>query len=266
MYHLRRFNRLIFLALLPVTAVDAQETLFAEEEEIRRYTVEMIIFRYAQDVGVGNEIFVGETVMPGESPGLESDNPLVSQPAVGPDAEDDAEDDADVLRDVEFVLLDREDFTMDEIMGHLRRLDVYEPVMHFGWTQATWPEEETREIQLASLARPPQGLDGSLKLYLSRYLHLVVDLELDAPGTTLNPPPLDESYPDYSDIGAMDRLSRIAPQTGPVRYRIEEDRIFRSGELRYFDHPRFGVLARVTRIEEDQEAADEAELLGYPAE
>jgi hypothetical protein len=47
----------------------------------------------------------------------------------------------------------------------------------------------------------------------------------------------------------------------PIRYSISEDRIFRNGELRYYDHPRFGVLARITRFEEEELATDEMFLL-----
>ena len=48
---------------------------------------------------------------------------------------------------------------------------------------------------------------------------------------------------------------------------ISEDRIFRNGELRYFDHPKFGVLAKITRVEEsDEEVLGETELLGYDGE
>jgi hypothetical protein len=118
---------------------------------------------------------------------------------------------------------------MGDVMGHLRRLRAYEPVMHFGWTQATYPAELTREIALSSLTRPAAGFDGTFKLYLSRFLHLVVDLQLDA-----------------ATASGIDTIEPVRP----VRYRIEEDRIFRSGELRYFDHPKFGVLARITRVEE----------------
>ncbi len=50
-------------------------------------------------------------------------------------------------------------------------------------------------------------------------------------------------------------------ETAPVRYRISEDRIFRNGELRYYDHPRFGVLARITRFEEQEPEMDELFLL-----
>jgi hypothetical protein len=51
----------------------------------------------------------------------------------------------------------------------------------------------------------------------------------------------------------------------PVFYRISEDRILRSGELRYYDHPKFGLLAKVTRVEEEEEP-DQGELLGYPVQ
>jgi hypothetical protein len=37
----------------------------------------------------------------------------------------------------------------------------------------------------------------------------------------------------------------------PVRYRIAEDRIMKTGETRYFDHPRFGVIAKVTKPRDD---------------
>jgi hypothetical protein len=119
--------------------------------------------------------------------------------------------------------------------------------MHFGWTQSTYPAEQTRDIKLASLATSAGGIDGTVKLYLSRFLHVVVDLQMDA--------------------DAEPMADTFAP-AAPLRYRIQEDRIFRSGELRYFDHPKFGVLAKVTRAEEDNgaEAPVAEELLGYPTQ
>ena len=36
--------------------------------------------------------------------------------------------------------------------------------------------------------------------------------------------------------------------------------------MRYFDHPKFGVLAKVSRVEEDAEDGGDEELLGYPVE
>ena len=192
------------------TSAWAQDADVEKPQEERRYTVEMIIFAYARDVATAGEIFVPDA--PDKDPALGNR----SRASTGR------------LSALEIARLDPGDFTMGDVMGHLRRIDIYRPLMHFGWTQNTLPEELTRPIRLSSLARPVSGLDGTLQLYLSRFLHLVVDLEMEAGQS--------------DDSGALE-LSM------PVHYRIQEDRIFRSGELRYFDHPKFGVLARITRVE-----------------
>ena len=105
---------------------------------------------------------------------------------------------------------------------------------------------------------PPAGLAGTLELYLSRYLHLVVNLELDAPENTVIGSTAEDGGTGDSDfLGYLDADETI----GRTRYRIEENRILKNGDLRYFDHPKFGVLAKVTRVEDDGE--NKAELLGY---
>ena len=129
----------------------------------------------------------------------------------------------------------------------------------------TWPKVHgNQREQLDAMGERPDDLDGTLRLYLGRFLHLVVDLELDAPESDQSADAL-SSYGDYRSSADYDDFG--GPR--PVRYRINEDRILRSGELRYFDHPKFGVLARVTRVEdESEESVDpmETELLGYPVE
>jgi hypothetical protein len=117
------------------------------------------------------------------------------------------------------------------------------------------------------MVRLPEGLDGSLKLYLSRYLHLVVNLQLDAPDSVNLSAAGNDQISSYGDYRTLNEYGDIG-RPGPVRYHINENRILRSGELRYFDHPKFGVLAKVTRVEEAEESLDpeETELLGYPIE
>ena len=222
----------LLLLITPALTVNAQNVLAELEAEARRYTVELIVFRYAEDIGSGGEIFVGEPLPVDSFPDETENEPLVELPTKPLR-----------LPDAGFVRLRRSDFTMDDIMGRLERLRAYEPIMHFGWTQATFPADMTGDIALSSLTSPPAGIDGTFKLYLSRFLHLVVDLRLDA----------------ETNAG----IDALAP-AGPVRYHIEEDRIFRSGELRYFDHPKFGVLAKVTRIDED--ADQPGKLPGDPVQ
>ncbi len=239
-------------ALLWLAPVTAQDVELAEEIEIRRYTVEVIVFRYAQDVGTGSEVFLPDEpeLLPGEA-SLESGDP--GDPPAEPVEQIATEgEEPGLLPDTEFALLAEDDYELVESLEHLERLDAYEPLMHFGWTQATWPREQTEAIPLARFAEPPEGLEGSLTLYLSRYLHLVVDVQLMAPEN------VDEEYSDDGLFGEQ------APSTW---YRISEDRILKNGELRYYDHPKFGVLAKVTRVEEEEEELPEdGELLGYPVE
>ena len=269
----------IFLSLLPLMAAGAlaQDTIEEDEQlDVRRYTAEIIIFSYAQSVSTGSEIFppdlppdveIMDDIPLGEglqnASALESIPEVVAEPEAVVDLEEETPD------KYELVMLAEENFELIETYEHLERLDAYEPLMHFGWTQPTYPDEEVEARPLSSFATPPAGLEGELTLYLSRYLHLAVKLQLDESfadepvedeleRTTIRSS-FDDGYYDYD---------REEPVSYPVRFRIDEDRIFRNGELRYFDHPKFGVLAKITRVEEEEtdpdadEFTDDMEMLG----
>ena len=253
----------LFLPAL-VLAQDAPDA--TAEEEIRRYTVEVIIFRYAQDVGTGSEVFLPDEVVEEiVEEGLELTDEVAPEPepeVIQPlESDEELLEETDLLPDIELVLLDEESYQLVDAFERLERLDAYEPVMHFGWTQATWPEEQTEAIPLHLFARPPEELDGSLTLYLGRYLHLVVDLQWRAPEPVVESP---APAPGFAGLEMpLDAAGEIV--SPPVFYRISEDRILRNGEVRYYDHPKFGLLAKVTRVEEEA-PAEPGELLGYPVQ
>lgn len=216
-------NSLTLLLLCCATGAVAQDGTATEEElPVRQYGVEVIIFSYAENVAGGTEIFVPDELPADDLPGdVEELAPLPRK-----------------RRNYEIVMLRKDEFTLGEAYGRLQRLDAYKPLMHFGWTQPTYPDEEPQSRPLSSFARPPRGLQGDLTLYLSRFLHLVVNLQLDAKPAKAVP--------------------GIASSTeGPTRYQITEDRIFRNGELRYFDHPKFGALVKIWRVEEVEEADED---------
>ncbi len=252
-------NRHIPLLLLVTFSIaEAQDLELQEAPEVKRYAVEVIIFKYNQAVGTGSEVFVPDEITIEEIELRDATPPLIELPA---ETDLSLPADAPVLVS-DIVRLEEDEYSLGEVFDRLDRLDVYEPVMHFGWAQSTWPEHDREPIELSRFAEPPEGLEGELTLYVSRFLHLVVDLELDEPGTQTAV--ADDSMVSYGDYRTLNEFRR--PQ-GPVRYRIEEDRIFKSGELRYFDHPKFGVLAQVSRLEEEQaEDSGDEELLGYPVE
>jgi len=259
---MRRVTTTIAMTLAWAAAA-AQGVVEPEQIEYPRYTVEVIIFEYAQEVSPGTEQF-----LPEEPPVAAVDEPGDEERVFGDRAAEPAAEEQAPIEEPdaypagpEFVLLSEEELTMTDLAGMLERLDVYRPLMHFGWTQVTRPEEDTQPIELQDLAPPPEDLDGSFTLYLSRYLHLVVELQWRAPETAID---------GAAPVQGLGGLEMPAEATGelvspPVYYRISEDRIVRNGEVRYYDHPKFGLLAKVTRVEEEA-PADPGELLGYPVQ
>jgi len=222
------------LLLLPLLAPGQQPADTASAPETgRRYAVEMIIFRYAELDSVGTEIFVPERVE--GDPGLPEFTDL--EPVPAPDTV------VDETAALHFRLLSDDEFTMQETWGRLSRLQAYDPLMHFGWVQETLPDVEPPELALDRFAPPPPGLDGSVSLAMSRYLHLAVDLSLAAASGATTP------------ASAYYAANDTREEYAPLRYTLREKRIMKNGEVRYYDHPQFGVIARVWRGEDEETAA-----------
>ena len=296
----RRGHSLLVAALvlgLPGMALSQvvyeSEDLEEEVEEIRRYTVELIVFEYTESAVSGNEIFLpdeipadeelgpmqpryfgdpGTRIDPGapvaiDATAIPDEDPLdflLSEEPEEPAAEQVLEEFPSHILHTQLKVLDPEEHAMKDIYKKLTELDAYEPVMRAAWTQATFEKDLTLPIKLRRLGNAPLRLDGSLTLYLSRYLHLVVDLTMETQQTGSG------ARNNYGDRYYRDRRSsrnyRYGYEQEPtsIKFSISEDRIFRNGELRYYDHPRFGVLARITRYEEPELETDEMYLL--PAE
>lgn len=305
-----------------------------EEQELRRYSVELIVFAYAEDVATGSELFLPEVVeveqpsliderdsfwslegpLPDDSMADSEEDPDADDPDLDDEAASEGTDGVPRVLFNEFgervnedgmpiddygnliyqtdpyaLVYFREDqLTMLDTWDRLDELDAYEPLLHVGWAQAGLPREKTDPIPLEDFASPVPGLDGAFTLYLSRFLHLVVDLELAAErGKDLDGDGIIDEMPDDSvrDLtyeetvalyGTQGRRQTASPLPGqpmtddlfgrdrdyademspatilkvlPLSYTIAEDRIVASGDVRYFDHPKFGVVAKVERVE-----------------
>ena len=274
---MKKRTSLLVLSLL-TSAAFGQDPLSQEEQaSVRRYTAEIIIFSYAQDAPEGTEIFIPDLPplkdLLGEQM-LTDDDSLQCIPEIvegyklgeyelgeyelgeyelgeyelGEHELGEHELEEHELEGEPFglVMLAEENFQLKDEFERLDNLEEYTPLLHFGWTQTTYPDDEQEVRPLSSFVTLPNGLEGDLTLYLSRYLHLAVNLQLDDAPVKELPCGYDNDKPEES-----------APRTYPVRYRIEEDRIFRIGELHYFDHPKFGVLAKIIRAEEVEPPEDE---------
>ena len=105
----------------------------------------------------------------------------------------------------------------------------YEILMHKKWVQNAEAKSASKLLQTLSDTQPDTGLDGSVRFYVSRFFHLDVDIGLRES---------DSVFPMSGDGDEM---------TAQV-YRIIEDRRIKTGDINYFDHPKFGVLVQVNAI------------------
>lgn len=237
----------------------------AVAEPVRRYNVELIIFTYDSSVSSGTEVFVPDKPALPEGPGLAGrDNTRYAdgEAELSRDAVPEYGDTVDLqeklgpgeevlaelleTRSLNLRLLTADELTLKDAHDRLRRLDAYEPVLWAGWTQDVYAEDMTAAIRLRRLGNLPVNIDGEMKLYLGRFLHLVADVSVQAPGSGTARPsyrvrPAREFGRDYDY--APDR--RVEDRA--IYYRIDEDRIMKNGDIRYFDHPKFGILAKTTR-------------------
>jgi hypothetical protein len=257
--------------------VPGATALEAEEVVVRQYSVELIVFEYVDSASTGSEIFdpdeppatapVDEFYF-GDAPRnpfdpLVADSALTEEgaPAFGdpgetlPSYEDVALEVIPTYEQAGLKILGPGDYVLNDEYERLERLDAYRPLMRAAWIQPTLEKDETKPITLRRLGNPPLRLDGTVTLYLSRFLHLVVDLALEdeSPQRMTSSDDRNRRFGDQRSRFSFDS-SYVA---SPTYYRIEEDRIVRNGELRYYDHPKFGVLAKITRFEEVEPTGDD---------
>lgn len=99
---------------------------------------------------------------------------------------------------------------------------------YYSWIQAADAKSASKPIRLRGTnIRNPDELTGTMRLYLSRYLHL--DLNLD--------------YEEKTADGGL-----FGGGSGMITYHINEQRRVKSQETHYFDHPKFGALIRLTPL------------------
>lgn len=125
-----------------------------------------------------------------------------------------------------------------------------------------------RDLQVADIAPEEIArLDGTVRIRVSRYLHLDTDLVLREqffPATTAtmeiepNQVRAEQSgatsvedrpnlqTPDFRVEQKQEKPATLAPAL--QLYRISEHRRIRSNELHYLDHPRFGMIIKVSPV------------------
>jgi hypothetical protein len=99
----------------------------------------------------------------------------------------------------------------------------YRVLAHQHWQQTIDAKTVAKPVRV--MATNPAELEGTIRFFMSRHLHLDVNLL-------------------FRDVAAG---------SGNVVYRLNEQRKLKSQETHYFDHPRLGVLIRVMPLDLEKE-------------
>jgi hypothetical protein len=212
-----------------------------EAAPIPRFTVEIIVFanrdfdpgeeRFAQEIP---PIAIAPTEFLQDVPVVEEPEPVPppsTPPATEPEAGSPATPEAAPAEDPLAVrIMAPEELMLGNEFRRLTNLSAYHPLVHAGWVLPGLPEEQSVAFDLGSLG--VTNPRGTVRVYLSRFLHVNLDLTYQD-GTAATLPTSD---------GELNEVS-LAP-----RYRLVTERQLRSGELHYFDHPAFGVLLKITPV------------------
>jgi len=107
------------------------------------------------------------------------------------------------------------DYRLAPVEATLRTSGAWHPIAHAAWLQSAANWGTHIGIALSYLGINSPGLSGTVYLERATYLHLGVDLSLNA---------------------------------GGIDYTIKEMRSVKYNERQYFDHPAFGVIAMVSPV------------------
>lgn len=203
------FRKLRFPGGLWLLALGMLLSISAPAQD-RWFQVEIIVFERLDEDGVWAEAWQPD---PGRPPVDESINLLAAADATGEETGTFA-----------YRLLNPRSYSLKDSYGGLRYSKSFRPLLHYAWQQPALSQMLARWIHLyvppdsaGGFAPAPPRLDGTLRVYLTRYLHVDTDLLYQREGSEI-----------------------------PVR--LQASRRMRSGELHFLDHPLFGVLILVTPL------------------
>lgn len=209
------------LALLLGVASLAQA--IATENEATWYDVELILFKRGSAATGNTEQWPADPGSP------DWDNSITLIPA-----------EAEKTDQQPYTLLPRKEWRLTTLFNALqKRRGEIEPLFHQAWRQPVASAASAKAIYLGPVQRADATMapfEGLIKISVSRYLHVELDLllkQLSFPNSTPN------------NAGAVS-----SPSYGSVRFTA--NRRMRSGEVHYIDHPMMGALILISRIEVPQ--------------
>ncbi|WP_455204790.1 CsiV family protein, partial [Kaarinaea lacus] len=276
------FCACLSLALTPTVTFAAQK-----ESGPPWYEVEVIIFLNNQNLGPETETWDEQVSTPSYDNTIDLALPgmypsTVRLPPVSDSATKTTTVNSDNMYDNgAYTLLPGEFLQLTRMANKLNASSEFDVVLHIAWRQPTYDTKQATPIfvfdgmtnpdpkptpapvgpdyrqpsieELESYGPKYHRLSGTLKLSVSRYLHLESDLHIKQ--VAMQQEVLEEAPPSKS--GGFGSFFGMSSEPTPIMierqvlrdYPLFETRRMRSKELHYFDHPKMGIVVKVTPFE-----------------
>ncbi len=156
-------------------------------------------------------------------------------------------------------------YKLTDSAAHLRYSPNYKVLAHFGWTQRSLSKKRALPIRITGNQFSDNLMpQGEIKLYVSRFLHMQVDLKASqcdyTQKNTLNSGDSQNEMISDKELDQQleEGISKLETDTLKVKnevlneqcvnnvYTFKQNRKMRSRELHYIDNPVFGMLVYVT--------------------
>ncbi|WP_321323449.1 CsiV family protein [Thiomicrorhabdus sp.] len=114
----------------------------------------------------------------------------------------------------------------------------YSVLFHQAWSQVTYANKNAPTVLIES-DKSGTNMVGTVRLYKTRYAHVDIDLEFD------------RRIPSKILDSFLQNEKLLSTENPPTRwhFHLKESRKIKSGELHYIDHPLFGVLVKIHKID-----------------
>lgn len=260
-------------AVLPamlLLIVAASPVVAAPDDEDQWYEIEIIVFQHKDPEST--ESWPGDPGAPDVTDAVELAPAMLSpvQAELGRTLQEDARAATLKMPLLPFQLIDDSELRLGAVVNRLMLSDDYAPILHTAWRQPAVERDKSPAVHVQSempesprsgavtlndlLVTPPgeelfgealvetagetptNTIDGTITVSRNRYLHLKTDLLYHKAEAQAQ-----------EESGLFSIFSREDRQ--PDVFRMRQQRRIREGELHYFDHPMFGLIALVTPYE-----------------
>ena len=253
-----KINSLFICFLISISCSNLVANADDVQEIYANYSLEIIIFKYLDEKSGGTELF--EKNITSIDPDKEiqdiemfennnSTQSLSGQSFINKEPREEEINNIEALpsdNQILFNIIPNKLLSLGTAHNRLNRIRVYQPIIWSGWKQILNTIELTPEVKLRRLQNTLGEFEGNFKFYKSNggKLRLAVDVNMHKE-QPIHPITLNKNL-EEDTTQDLPSMTNIIPET--LKYPLSDDKEIRLDEIRYFDHPKFGILAKVSEI------------------